>query len=121
MENWQGGDIFWIDLAEDKLALPYEPEALAFARQYLALLAGHDVSPTSLEKFQEDQGIHLPFEHRHVIRRRDLVDLFDTSADLSGNDIDVSRFVRGDDPETDVQVFWRAFEPKVGPSDQPAP
>src|SRR5262249_45282052 len=52
-----------------------------------------------------------------VIRRRDVLDLFDTSPDLSGNDIDVSRFVRGDDPDTDVQVFWRHWDgdaPGVG-------
>src|SRR5262249_13783726 len=33
--------------------------------------------------------------------------LFDTTPDLSGNDIDIQRFVRSDDPDTDVQVFWR--------------
>ena len=62
----------------------------------------------------------LPFTHKHVLRRRDLLDLFDTAPDLSGNDIDIQRFVRSDDPDTDVQVFWR--EIPEGPSpDEPSP
>jgi CRISPR-associated endonuclease/helicase Cas3 len=41
-----------------------------------------------------------------VLRRRDLIELFDTTPDLSGNDIDVARFIRlGDD--LDVEVAWR--------------
>jgi CRISPR-associated endonuclease/helicase Cas3 len=50
-----------------------------------------------------------------------VLELFDTSPDLSGNDIDVSRFVRGDDPETDVQVFWRRWDGTVPPADLPSP
>src|SRR5204862_2840196 len=33
--------------------------------------------------------------------------LWDTTPDLSGNDLDVSRYIR-DANDTDVQVFWRA-------------
>ena len=52
----------------------------------------------------------FPFDPPHVIRRKDFIDLFDTTPDMAGNDIDVSRFIReGDD--IDVQVFWRAAEP----------
>jgi CRISPR-associated endonuclease/helicase Cas3 len=39
------------------------------------------------------------------------LDLFDTSADLGGNEIDISRFVRSD-PERNVYVFWRDWEGK---------
>jgi hypothetical protein len=45
----------------------------------------------------------------HVLRRRDLADLFDTSADLSGTDLDVSRYIRSGE-ERDVSVFWRAID-----------
>jgi CRISPR-associated endonuclease/helicase Cas3 len=45
----------------------------------------------------------------HVIRRRDVVDLFDTTLDLGGMDLDVSRFIREGD-ERDVHVFWRDFD-----------
>ena len=48
----------------------------------------------------------MRLEPTHVIRRRDLVDLFDTTPDLAGNDIDISRFIRSGE-ELDVRVFWR--------------
>ena len=54
-----------------------------------------------------------------VLRRRDLIDLFDTTPDLSGNDIDVSRFIRdSDDPN--VQIAWRAMD-DAGPGTANAP
>ncbi len=115
------GRVFWIDLDADKQAAPYEPTDLKFAREQLTRLDGHDVSPKALDEFKRDQSIELPFEHKHVLRRRDLLDLFDTAPDLSGNDIDIQRFVRGDDPDTDVQVFWRTI-PGSGPTpNEPSP
>jgi CRISPR-associated endonuclease/helicase Cas3 len=44
-----------------------------------------------------------------ILRRVDFLDLFDTSADLAGNDVDVSRWIRATDDRT-VQVAWRAIE-----------
>jgi CRISPR-associated endonuclease/helicase Cas3 len=109
------GRVFWIDSSakdpekkEDRqTALPYSVEELVHARSRLNELEGKDVSPQSLTPYKLDPT----FPHKHVIRRRDLLDLFDTSPDLSGNDIDVSRFVRSDDPDTDVKVFWRDSPP----------
>ena len=102
------GQVLWIDLS-DRQAAPYEVEELSLAREYLQRLEGQPVSPLALTEFKQTENIRLPFEHRHVLRRRDLLDMFDTAPDLSGNDIDVQRFVRGDDPDTDVRVFWREF------------
>ncbi len=115
-----GGELYWIHVPE-KTVLPYKAGDLAAARELLAQLDGRDVSPNSLERFQTEKGVTLPFEHTHVVRRRDVLDLFDTAPDLSGNDIDVSRFVRDDDPETDVRVFWRALNGSGPDDDQPAP
>ena len=115
------GQVFWIDLAADKQAAPYEEKDLTFARQLLEKLNSKDVSPKALEDFKRNEKIILRFEHTHVLRRRDLLDLFDTSADLSGNDIDVSRFIRGDDPETDLQVFWRRWDEDEQLRKMPAP
>lgn len=42
---------------------------------------------------------------QHVLRRADLLDLFDTSADLGGNQLDISRFVRSGE-DRDVYVAW---------------
>ncbi len=114
------GRVFWIDV-EEKLALPYSADELNFSRQQLMQLEGKSVSPKALDEFKRSANITLPFEHHHILRRRDLLDLFDTTPDLSGNDVDIQRFVRGDDPETDVPVFWRDI-PEDGPSkDEPAP
>ena len=110
--------VFWIDVPE-KLSLPYEASDLAFAREQLHKLESKDVSPKSLDDVKRRAQIVLPFEHRHVLRRRDLLDLFDTTPDLAGNDIDIQRFIRSDDADTDVQVFWREF--KADPGDQPSP
>jgi CRISPR-associated endonuclease/helicase Cas3 len=49
----------------------------------------------------------------YVLRQKDLIELFDTTPDLAGSDIDVSRFIREAD-EHDVFVFWRDI-PQGGP------
>ncbi|QJW94166.1 type I-G CRISPR-associated helicase/endonuclease Cas3g [Frigoriglobus tundricola] len=113
------GRVYWIDLDEEKQGMPYEVTDLTFARKQLNALDGKDVSPKALDDFKTQNKIMLPFAHKHVLRRRDLLDLFDTSPDLSGNDIDVSRFVRSDDPDTDVQVFWRAVDSTGPTADEP--
>lgn len=48
-----------------------------------------------------------PYVAEHpVIRRKDLVDLFDTTPDLTGYDLDVARYIRDGD-DRDVFVAWR--------------
>jgi CRISPR-associated endonuclease/helicase Cas3 len=106
---------FWIDIAPnaDKraaaLTLPYEPEALEAPRERLASL--QDVSPQALEPFGLD-----PDASWQVLRRKDLYGFFDTDADLTGFDVDVSPYVRGAE-DTDVRVFWRAIaDLRAGPT-----
>jgi CRISPR-associated endonuclease/helicase Cas3 len=106
---------------DDKAAAPYAARELAAADEGLSYLLAReaDASPRSLEAFEEDLNSTAPdllqklypYEPLHVLRRRDLEDLFDTSADLSGSDLDVSRYIRSGDVR-DVAVFWRAFETK---------
>lgn len=43
---------------------------------------------------------------QHVLRKRDLEELFDTTPDLEGKDLDVSRFIRSSD-DRGLFVFWR--------------
>jgi CRISPR-associated endonuclease/helicase Cas3 len=45
---------------------------------------------------------------QYVLRRADLIDLFDTTPDLAGNQIDISRFVRLQN-DADVYVAWRSW------------
>ena len=50
--------------------------------------------------------------------RHELNDLFDTSPDLSGADIDISRFIRSGN-ERDVQVFWAEVGGDPSPNIKP--
>lgn len=102
---------------DDKAAAPYQLAELDAAREALAALT--DVSPRSLESF-EDAAIELlprlyPYDPRHLLMRQEIDDLFDTAADLSGADIDISRFIRSGE-ERDLQVFWRTVEPRSRPA-----
>jgi len=116
--------IHWIDVA-DKEAAPYGPADLKKARDILTEIgkkpeAERSVGLAALSTLNVD----LPFQHTHVIRKRDLIDLFDTTPDLAGNDIDIDRFVR-EVEESDVRVFWRTWGHPKGheppPEDEPAP
>jgi CRISPR-associated endonuclease/helicase Cas3 len=101
--EFQEGTVLWVDIATEQtadLSRPYEPEALREARSALEKLA--DAGPRSLP------ALAPPAVVRPVLRRKDLLDLFDTTPDLCGNDLDVSRYIR-DGQDSDVQVFWRDF------------
>jgi CRISPR-associated endonuclease/helicase Cas3 len=92
----------WIDLdtGDKDLCLPYEAPLLIAARERLTQL--QDVSPTSLASVAGDpEEPALP-----VLRRKDLLELFDTEPDLAGHDIDIARYIRATD-DRDVQVAWR--------------
>jgi CRISPR-associated endonuclease/helicase Cas3 len=118
----ENAKVWWIDLPttkaeEEKAALPYERLDLETSRSHLNQL--QDVGAASLAKHtgglsEEERNNLLAFEHAHVIRRKDLIDLFDTTPDLAGNDIDIDRYVR-EVEETDVRVFWRDYgDPSKG-------
>ena len=110
------GEVWWVDLPGDKEAAPYRPEELAEARERLRVLEGKPVNPEALEGL----GPGTRPVVRHVLRRPDLLDLFDTEPDLAGNDVDVSRFIR-DDADVDVHIFWRRWEADAPPENLAAP
>jgi CRISPR-associated endonuclease/helicase Cas3 len=97
---------YWIDAGEPtpKTAPPYDVEELQQSRGVLLSLEGRSGSPAVLPR----QPIAL--DGGLTLRRIDLIDLFDTSPDLSGHDVDVSRFIRQADDFT-ASVFWRAEPP----------
>lgn len=98
-DGLQDGRILWADLP-DELAAPYAAEELAVARGHLAGLTS--AAPATLP------AAVTPPEVRAVLRRRDLLDLFDTEPDLTGFDVDVAPFVRDAGPG-DLRVFWRTL------------
>ncbi len=104
---------FWIDIEDYADTLPYESEGLQHARSKLVEL--DDVGPGSLPPTDEERPLSA------VLRRKDLLDLFNTDPDLSGFDVDVSDYIR-DKGTPGLQVFWRDFEKDPNkPEAQPAP
>lgn len=107
---------------DDKGAAPYAVGAIEAAREALGVL--DDVAPRSLELFEEQHPNRLPrlypFEPTHLLLRHELDELFDTTPDLSGADIDISRFIRSGD-ERDLQAFWANIAEKTDPSEDLRP
>lgn len=111
--------VWWVDLPLhskvkgndlEKVFAPYQPQDIEAA---VAKLEGlESAAPADLP--QEDG----PPPWRYVLRRADLFDLFDTSPDLSGNEIDISRFIRSGE-EKDVYLAWRNWEGLEPDSDAP--
>ena len=116
----ESGTIVWLDLdlgkenqPIDHWARPYDREELVAAREKLKTL--RDGGLMSLTKIKAEidgetpgkqANTLFPYEPRFVPRAKDLFDLFDTTPDLTGADVDISRFIR-DGEELDIQVFWR--------------
>lgn len=111
-----GARVFWVSLPSDekqreKLSRPYGLADIIDAEKTLASV--DQVGPGSLPRKE------LGLERGLVLRRRDLLDLFDTTPDLSGSDVDVSRFIREAD-DLDLRVCWRSIETEPD-ADAPSP
>ncbi|MFP3939436.1 MAG: CRISPR-associated endonuclease Cas3'' [Thermoanaerobaculia bacterium] len=111
----EGATVLWIDVEEGEkdLELPYEASELASARD--VLLGLDDVGLDRLPRFEGEPWSGL------VLRRRDLLELFNSDPDLFGFHVDVSRYVRDTDDRS-LQVFWRDVpDGQAPPPDLPAP
>lgn len=99
-----------------KDALPYDESELAAAREAITLI--DDVGLASLEEIEERLERErpdllralYPYDPLHLLTQRECNELFDTTPDLSGADVDVSRFIRSGD-ERDLFVCWVPEEP----------
>jgi len=119
--RWGGqGEVVVVDTApqNDGAAAPYTLDELEASRTALTQLA--DISPISLETFEESASPELvqslyPYDPDHLLLRHEIDELFDTAPDLSGADVDVSRFIRSGE-ERDVSVFWAEVPEKGVPS-----
>ncbi|MFP4598263.1 MAG: CRISPR-associated endonuclease Cas3'' [Persicimonas sp.] len=105
--EYDEAQVFWLDVEFDKdgddSLLPYELADMQRARELLASLG--DVGPGALAKIDYEP----PPVIRPVLRRKDLLELFDTTPDLAGADMDVSRYIR-DGEDNDALVYWRRWE-----------
>jgi CRISPR-associated endonuclease/helicase Cas3 len=95
--------------------LPYDRRECEGAQQ--ALQSVTDVSPANLEnqlRGELDRTLNPP---AFSLQRHELLDFFDTDSNLSLGYTDVSPFVRGVDPETDIYVVWRDWQGDSPPFD----
>lgn len=110
-------NVFVVDRnPSEKAALPYQLSELESSREALAFLP--DASLLGLSAFDTEHAdlLHrlFPYSPTHLLLRRELEELVDTTPDLSGADLDISRFIRSGE-ERDVQVFWRNVIPRTTP------
>ena len=105
------GKVLVVDRGRDEAnAAPYQPEELESAWEALQKLTEQGVGIAALEAYevslnQEARARLYPFAPSHLLLRREFDELFDTTPDLTGADLDISRFIRSGD-ERDLQVFW---------------
>jgi len=117
--RWGGmAQVYVVDFMpkDDKAAAPYTKDELDAACAALTTLA--DVAPIYLETFEEQNPELLPklypYEPKNLLLRHELDELFDTTSDLTGADIDISRFIRSGE-ERDLSVFWVAIPKEQAP------
>jgi CRISPR-associated endonuclease/helicase Cas3 len=108
----------WIDIdasdPESNLAAPYSAEDLVASRTALSAL--DDVGSAALAGVEREPLRAFV----HTLRSRDLVELWDTAADLSGHTASVNRFVCGEGGAS-VQFYWRDFAGNAPRQDFTAP
>jgi CRISPR-associated endonuclease/helicase Cas3 len=83
-------------------AAPYDDADLVAARTALEEREGEEVAGADLAAAR----VAVAAPVHAVLRRKDIVELFDTAPDLSGGHVDVGRFIR-DAEDIDVRVAWR--------------
>jgi len=114
------GSVWWIDVPAEA-SPPYEPESLHYARKTLSEIRSSTGEGEQVVSPEVLAAIPVPeVAHTHVLRRPDLVGLFDTTPDLTGLDVDVSRYIRDTD-DHDVHVFWRDWGDGRPPASVEAP
>jgi CRISPR-associated endonuclease/helicase Cas3 len=105
------GKVVVVDRGRDEAtAAPYRPEELDSAWEALQQLTPQGVGIAALELQEESlspaaRARLYSFAPPQLLLRREFDELFDTTPDLMGADLDISRFIRSGD-ERDLQAFW---------------
>lgn len=82
---------------------PYDPAQLDEAAAALSSVEGHQL--TSQDLHELGMGIAEEDLQLRILRRRDFNQLFDTTPDLGGADVDISGYIRPNE-DLDVQLCW---------------
>lgn len=97
---------------------PYEKKAIETAKKLLDAVikkqgdgVAYRDALNAVLATDESQAT-LVIEPEAVIRPNDFFELFSTEPDLAGGFTNVSQFVRDQDRNVDVHVFWRDFDPR---------
>ncbi len=114
-----GGSVLVVDRrknADD--SAPYDAAELETAWEAVKTLP--DVGIKALENFEssltgEARQRLFPYAPSHLLLRKEFDELFDTTPDLTGADLDISRFIRSGD-ERDLPVFWIDLGKEESPS-----
>jgi CRISPR-associated endonuclease/helicase Cas3 len=104
-------EILWVPPAKP---LPYEQTDIDATCNELDGLEGERLTGEDLLA----RDVLSTSDQVKVIRRADLVGLFDTAQDLSGNDVDIAPYVRDAD-DLDVEVAWATWTPGEGGAPDP--
>jgi len=99
-----------------KGAAPYADADVAAGIELLRAFEGQRVTT---ERLAVDRPVEIPAVHP-VLRRRDLVELFDTLPDLTGTDIDIARFIRDAD-DRELAVAWDDLPAGAPAAEHPLP
>ncbi|MDQ7821223.1 MAG: CRISPR-associated helicase Cas3' [Candidatus Eremiobacteraeota bacterium] len=107
--NLDHSEIYWIGFSDEpadkdllKIVSPYQIEQIRTSSDICKKFENKQVNPGSLNSCNQQMEVEEGF----VIRKKDIVELFDTTADISGFDMDISRFIR-EAEDFNVHVFWR--------------
>lgn len=111
----EGAQLIW-GLPPKMASAPYDRGDLEEAARGLAGLEGQHVTGTILQQagVKQSRPVHA------MLRRRDLLQLFDTTPDLTSADIDIGPWIRDGD-DTTVFVAWREFTDGRPAEDAPFP
>lgn len=122
------GNVVVVDRGRDeKAAPPYSLEELEAAKWAIDTLAAHskDVGIANIEAFEQaltaaQREQLYRYQPKQLLLRREFDELFDTTPDLTGADLDVSPYIRSGD-ERDVSVFWIDVPPAKKGERAPVP
>lgn len=103
------GHVLIVDRGRDeKQAAPYAAEELESAWETIQQLDDVGIRPLEQHEHSLTEAARqrlYPYAPSQLLLRKEFDDLFDSTPDLTGADLDISRFIRSGD-ERDLQVFW---------------